>query len=269
MSQLAALWLTILIVWVVTSGLKIKFDRFFAILMLLFLFKFTIFDSIYVFLWIIFFGALMILLHNKDKIVAMPKKMKLKRFTIIPLLTFVFSGLWVYVLRLSSANVIIIILWVLAILYWLRLAFIHFKTNEMDYKDPKPNFVKLCSMLWPVISWFAIWLFGTSLKPLKIPFAVKLWKMNIKQVYIWNTITTLFASLFTIWRYQLFNNHLTINFYTALILWAALWTGIHYMSELTDLVFPEKWRKWFQILIWIILILVSVKIFTLVNVSIR
>jgi len=66
--MILAFVLTILIVGVVTAGLTIKFDRFFAILMLMFLFKYSVFDAVNVFLWIIMLGALMILLDNKEKI---------------------------------------------------------------------------------------------------------------------------------------------------------------------------------------------------------
>ncbi|RKX74569.1 MAG: hypothetical protein DRP60_10075, partial [Spirochaetes bacterium] len=65
--------LTILIVGFVTAGLTIRFDRFFTILLLLFLFKYSIFDSVNIFLWIIMLGALMILLENKEKLASLPK----------------------------------------------------------------------------------------------------------------------------------------------------------------------------------------------------
>ena len=51
--MILAFFLTILIVGVVTAGLTIKFDRFFAILLSMFLFKYSIFDAVNIFLWII------------------------------------------------------------------------------------------------------------------------------------------------------------------------------------------------------------------------
>jgi len=60
--------LTILIVGIVTAGLKIRFDRFFVILLLLFLFGKSINQSIDIFLWVIVLGAASILLQNRLEI---------------------------------------------------------------------------------------------------------------------------------------------------------------------------------------------------------
>ena len=83
--------LTILIVGFVTAGLNIRFDRFFTILLLLFIFKFSIFQAVDIFLWVIMLGALMILLNNQEKIFKLPKKMKMKLFVLIPVFTFMAS----------------------------------------------------------------------------------------------------------------------------------------------------------------------------------
>ena len=257
--------LTILIVGFVTAGLNIKFDRFFTILLLLFIFKFTIFQSINIFLWVIMLGALMILLDNKDKISSLSKNMKIKLFVMIPIFTLIatFFGSWLF--SISSSTVLIIILGVLAILYGLRLAFIHFKKHELDLQKEHPVIAKICGLFGPILSGFSIGLVGTSLKPLKIPFAIKIGKMNLKKVYLGNTITTFFASLFAIMWHFVFTTGMTINiFYEQMILGAALWTGMHYISEITDLFFNKKWKKGFQILIGVILILMSIKIFMLI-----
>jgi len=52
-------------------------------------------------------------------------------------------------------------------------------------------------------------------------------------------------------------------FLWVILLGAGLWTGIHYIFEFTNLFFPKSWRKPFQVLIGIALIVVSAKIFML------
>lgn len=263
--MILAFLLTILIVGVVTAGLSIKFDRFFAILLLMFLFKYSIFDAVNIFLWIILFGALMILLDNREKIAGFPKQMKVKLFVMIPIFTLAASFLGTLLFRTSGKTVLIVILGILAILYGLRLILIHFKPEEMDLQNANPAIVKFCGLFGPILSGFSIGLIGTSLKPLKIPFAVKIGKMNMKQVYLGNTVTTFFASSFAImWHYLLTKYSSPAVFYEQLILGAALWTGIHYISEITNLMFSHKWKKLFQITIGVILILSSVKIFMLI-----
>ena len=263
--MILAFVLTILIVGVVTAGLTIKFDRFFAILLLMFLFKYSIFDAVTIFLWIIMFGALMVLLDNREKIAALPKQMKMKLFAVIPVFTLAASFVGTLIFRISEKSVLIIILGVLAILYGLRLILIHFKPEEMGLQNANPAIVKFCGLFGPILSGFSIGLIGTSLKPLKIPFAVRFGKMNMKQVYLGNTVTTLFASSFAImWHYILTKTSSPAVFYEQLILGAALWTGIHYVSEITNLIFSHKWKKLFQIVVGVSLILVSIKIFMLV-----
>jgi len=257
--------LTILIVGFVTAGLNIKFDRFFTILLLLFIFKFSIFQAINIFLWVIMLGALMIILDNKNKISSLSKSMKMKLFVMIPIFTLIATFFGTLLFSISSSTVLIIILGVLAILYGLRLMFIHFKKHELDLQNEHPVIAKICGLFGPILSGFSIGLVGTSLKPLKIPFAIKIGKMNAKKVYLGNTITTFFASLFAIMWHFFFTTGMTINiFYEQMILGAALWTGIHYMFEITNIVFKDKWRKAFQILIGVILILMSIKIFMLI-----
>lgn len=257
--------LTILVVGFVTAGINIRFDRFFTILMLLFVFKYTIFNAINTFLWIIMLGALTILLNNKDKIKSSPKQMKVKLFVMIPLFTLIASllGTWAYLY--SSSSILLITLGILAILYGLRLMFIHFQKHEMEFEKGHPLITKICGMLGPWISGFFVGFVGTSLKPLKIPFAIKIGKMNAKQVYLGNTITAFFSSLFAImWHYFLTKGATLETFYNQMILALALFAGIHFTFEITNLFFKDKWRKPFQILIGIILILVSVKIFMLI-----
>jgi len=265
--MITAFILTILIVGVVTAGLSIKFDRFFAILLLVFLFKYTIFDAVNIFLWIIMLGALMIILDNREKIAGLPRQMKIKMFILIPVFTLIASLLGTLLFRVSGRTALIVILGVLAILYGLRLVFIHFKPEELnlDPKNQRPVFAKLCSFLGPWISGFAIGLIGTSLKPLKISLAIKVGKMNAKSTYLGNTVTTFFASSFAImWHALLTREGLTgPNFYEQMILGAALWTGIHYFHEITNLFFKDKWKPVSQIVVGIVLASMSIKIFML------
>lgn len=257
--------LTIVIVGFVTAGLNIKFDRFFTILLLLFIFKLTVFEAINIFLWVIMLGALMILLNNKDKIFSLPKNMKIKLFVMIPIFTLVASFLGSWVFSLMSSSTLIIILGILAILYGLRLVFIHFKQDELDLQNENPVIAKICGLLGPILSGFSIGFIGTSLKPLKIPFAIRIGKMNAKKVYLGNTITTFFASIFVIMWHFFFTKGMTHDiFYKQMLLGLALWTGIHYMFELTSIFFKDKWRKPFQVFIGIMLVLVSIKIFMLI-----
>ena len=257
--------LTILIVGYVTAGLDIKFDRFFTILLLLFIFGLSIFDSINIFLWVIMLGALMIILKNKNAISSLPKGMKLKLFVMIPLFTLVatFFGTWFF--SISSSAALLVVLGVLAILYGLRLVFIHFKSHELNLQKEHPVIAKICGLFGPILSGFSIGFVGSSLKPLKIPFAIRIGKMNAKKVYLGNTITTFFASGFAILWHFFFTKAMTINiFYEQMLLGAALWTGIHYVFEITNLCFKDKWRKPFQIFIGVILVLASIKVFMLI-----
>ncbi len=256
--------IVILVVGLVTAGLKIRFDRFFTILMLMFVAGNPIKDAVNIFLWVIMLGALMVILDNKDKIAQMPSPMKKKMFLIIPLFTLIasFIGSWMFVKSLPST--LIITLGILAILYGLRLVLIHFTKHEMEYEEGHPVITKLCGLLGPWVSGFFIGFIGTSLKPLKMWFAIKVGKMNAKKVYLGNVVTTFFASLFSIiWHFVLLKEHNSADFYEQMLIGMAIWTGIHYMYELTSLVFKAKWAKIFQIIIGIALVLVSIKIFGL------
>jgi len=260
--MILAFFLTILIVGFVTAGLNIRFDRFFTILLLLFLFGLSITNTINIFLWVIMPGALMIILNNKENISKLPKQMKIKLFVMIPIFTLIASFIGSLLFVNSSSSILLIILGILAILYGLRLIFIHFEKHELEFEKGHPTITKICGLIGPWISGFFIGFVGTSIKALKIPFAIKIGKMNIKQVYLGNTISTFFASFFAIiWHFVLSKN-MTFNiFYEQMILGLALLTGIHFVFELTNLVFKNKWRKGFQILIGIILLLASIKVF--------
>jgi uncharacterized membrane protein YfcA len=257
--------LTILIVGSVTAGLKIRFDRFFTILLLMFLFRFTLFDSVNIFLWVIMLGALMILLENREKLASLPKKMKIQLFVIIPVLTLGASFAGSLLFRMNEKTAMLITLGIIAIAYGLRLLLVHFKKHEMDYKEPVPGVARFCAFFGPVLSGFTIGLIGTSLKPLKIPFAVRIGKMNLKQVYLGNTVATFFASAFAIMWHGILNPAFSSEvFFNQLILGAALWTGIHYIYEITNMMFKDNWRKIFQIVIGIILLAASLKVFGMV-----
>lgn len=255
----------IFIVGIVTAGLTIRFDRFFTILLLLFIFGMDIKSAIDVFLWVIMLGALMVILQNKSLIAKIPKKKKIKLFVMIPIFTLIASLIGSLLFIRVSPSILLITLGILAILYGLRLMIIHFQEHELKFEKGHPQITKACGLIGPWISGFFIGFIGTSLKPLKIPFAVKIGKMNIKEVYLGNTITTFLASSFAIvWHYVLSNNQDTTSYYQIMLLGMALWTGIHYIYEITETIFPQKWKKGFQILIGLILILVSVKIFLLI-----
>ena len=254
--------ITVLIVGFVTAGLNIRFDRFFTILMLSFVFGFGMYDSVNIFLWVIMFGALMIILSNKEKIASLPKSMLFKLFTVIPLITLFFSfiGSWIY--SITPESILMLVLGLLALAYGIRLMFVHFKPEELANEKENPLFSKFCGIFGPIISGFLIGFIGTSLKPLKIPFAVKIGKLNIKKVYLGNTVVAFFASLFAIIFHYFFTKTMTTNiFYEQMLLGLALWAAIHAIFELTNTFFKDNWRKGFQIFIGLMLILVSFKIF--------
>jgi hypothetical protein len=124
---------------------------------------------------------------------------------------------------------------------------------------------KFCAFFGPILSGFAVGLIGTSLKPLKIPFALRIGKMNLKQVYLGNTVTTFFASIFALMWHALLSPTFSAEvFYSQMLLGAALWTGIHYISEITNMMFKDTWRKIFQIIIGVILLAASLKVFVMV-----
>jgi len=260
--MILAFFLTILIVGFVTAGLNVRFDRFFTILLLLFIFGLSITDAINIFLWVIMLGALMIILNNKENISKLPEQMKIKLFVMMPIFTLIASFIGSLLFVNTSSAILLMIFGILAILYGLRLIFVHFEKRELEFEKGHPTITKICGLLGPWISGFFIGFVGTSIKALKIPFAIKIGKMNIKQVYLGNTFSTFFASFFAIiWHFVLSKNMAFNVFYEQMILGLALLTGIHFVFELTNLIFKNKWRKGFQILIGVILLLASIKVF--------
>lgn len=251
--------ITAIIVGFVTAGLKIQFDRFFAIILLISIMGFTVFSAINIFLWIVFLSAGYVLWKNREKIKVMPAGNKKKFLTLVPTLALagVFSGIVVF--SHVTAHALLITLGVLAILYGLRLVFIHFKPAETEYKNEKPIYQKICGLFGPIVSGFFVGFIGTSLKPLKIPFAVKIGKMNLGQVYLGNTITAFYASFFAILLrsfYATGQKAMTLN---NVLLGIGLWIGIHLTYEISNKFFKDSWRKPFQVLIGIILIIVAFK----------
>jgi len=257
--------LTILIVGFVTAGLKIRFDRFFVILLLLFLFGKSINQSIDIFLWVIALGAASILLQNRLEISKMEPAKKKKMFIFIPIMTFVFAGFGSYLFSISSTNILLITLAILAFLYGLRLSFLHFKEHEFNYMNEKPGYVKFCNLFGPVISGLSLGFIGTSLKSLKIPFGVKMGKMNIKQVYFSNTITAFFASGFAIFWHEVLTSTSNEQLFANFMLGASLWVGVHYIYEFTDIFFSNKWRKAFQIIIGLALLIAGTRIIGMIQ----
>lgn len=260
--EIVRLLLATAIVGFVTAGLRIKFDRFFVIILLFLLIGKTIFASVNIYLWVILFGAVHILLQNFSKIKAMPKKDLTKMLIMIPTLTAAATFAGSYLYAIASARVLVVALGVLAALYGLRLVLIHFKEHEFNYTAPNKGFQLFCSLFGPLLSGLSIGFIGTSLKALKIPFAVKVGKLNLQKVYLGNTMTTFFAASFAIlWHNSLFaNSGDNISLLNSLLYGSAFWTLTHYFSEITDLFFKNEWRKGFQITIGIILVLVSFKL---------
>lgn len=257
--------LIVLIVGTVTAGLTIKFDRFFTILLLLFISGLTIRQAIDVFLWVLMAGALMVILNNQQQLKALPKKKKTRLFILIPIITAIASFIGSLVFIHVSSGILLGTLGVLAILYGLRLVLIHFEEREFKFEKGHPRVTNICATFGPWVSGFLVGFIGSSLKSLKIPFAIKVGKMNLKSVYMGNVITGFFSSLFAIiWHFLLNPNRDITIFYQDMILGLALWTGIHYIYEIVDIIFPSKYRKGFQIFIGILLILVSIKIFRLI-----
>jgi uncharacterized membrane protein YfcA len=250
-----------LIVGFVTAGLKIQFDRFFAIILLVSLMGLSVAGAVNIFLWIVFLSSGYMLWKNGEKIKGMPAENKKKFITLVPVLAFI--GVYVGSMLFSHVSSLVLsaTLGVLAVLYGLRLVFIHFKPDELEYKNEKPIYQKICGLFGPVVSGFFAGFIGTTLKPLKIPFAVKIGKMNMGQVYLGNTITAFYSSIFAIILHSFYttsNMAMTAN---NVLLGISLWLAIHIVFELTQKFFKEKWRKSFQIFIGLVLIIVAFKFF--------
>jgi len=247
-----------LIVGFVTAGLKIQFDRFFAIILLVSLMGLSVAGAVNTFLWIMFLSSGYILLKNKEKIKGMPQSNKKKFMTIIPLLAFVGVLIGTDIFNRASNSVLMIALGILALLYGLRLIFIHFKPHEFEYKNEKPVYLKICGLFGPVVSGFFAGFIGTTLKPLKIPFAVKIGRMNMGQVYLGNTITAFYSSFFAIILHSIYSKQNVMTLNNAFI-GIGLWLMIHIVYTITNLYFKDTWRKIFQILIGIVLIIIAFK----------
>ena len=250
-----------LIVGFVTAGLKIQFDRFFAIILLILLMKLSVVEAVNTFLWIMFLSAGYVLWKNREKIKGMPATNKKKFVTLVPLLALVgvFSGTMIF--NTVSSQTLTITLGILALLYGLRLVFIHFSSNEMDYKNTKPIYQKICGFAGPVVSGFFAGFIGTTLKPLKIPFAVKIGKMNMGQVYLGNTITAFYSSIFAIILHSFYITSSIAMTANNVLLGISLWLAIHIVFELTQKFFKDKWRKPFQVFIGLVLVVVAFKLF--------
>ncbi|MHA1377111.1 MAG: hypothetical protein ACTSRG_01900 [Candidatus Helarchaeota archaeon] len=256
---------TCLIVGFVTAGLKIRFDRFFAMILLFNLIGLSINQSVDIFLWIVLLGSLYIIIENRSSINEMPKNARIHFFITIPIVTFASAFVGSYLFSLSPTFILVFSLGIIALIYGLRLVFIHFKAHECNYQHEETLFVKFDRYFGPVISGLSLGFIGTSLKPLKIPVCVKYGKMNLNQVYIGNTIIAFFSSLFALMWHHLLkspaNSYMFYNIFYNFLFGASLWVAIHYIYELTNLFFKDSWRKPFQILIGIILIIISFKFF--------
>ena len=258
MTPTLSFFITAIIVGFVTAGLKIQFDRFFAIILLISFMGLPVFGAINTFLWVIFLSAVWVLLRNREKIKSMPAVNKKKFLTVVPILAFIGVFLGTQFFAVISAHVLTMTIGALALLYGLRLIFVHFKSHEFEYKNEKPSYQKICGLFGPAVSGFFVGLVGTSLKPLKIPFAVKTGKMNLSQVYLGNTITAFFASLFAIILHSFYLGQNAMRG-TFALLGIGLWLAIHISYEVTNHFFQDKWRKPFQIMIGIILVIVAFK----------
>jgi len=259
MTPIFTFFIIAIVVGFVTAGLKIQFDRFFAIILLMFLMGLSAFSAVNVFLWIMLFSSGYVLWDNRIKIKSMPAANKKKIVTIVPLLAFTGALIGSIAFFVIDVKVLTITIGVLALLYGLRLVLVHFKPNELDYKTPKQIYQKICGLAGPVVSGFFVGLVGTSLKPLKIPFAIKIGRMNLNQVYLGNTITAFYASLFAIILHSLFLGQNVMTYGYAL-LGVGLWLAIHGVYKLTSLFFKNTWRKPFQIIVGAILIIVSLRL---------
>jgi len=191
--------------------------------------------------------------------------MKKKLFLVIPIITLIFSYLGSLLFFAVSSKVLIIGLAVLAVLYGLRLIGVHFQDHELDYTDANPALQKLCGMFGPIISGFSIGFIGSSLKALKIPLGIKGFKLNAKQIYLGNAVSTMFAAFWTIIFHYILKPNADLNAYSKeSLMGIAVWIGITIVFLITDKLFPNSWRKPFQIFIGFALLAAAVKIYMLV-----
>jgi len=259
MTPILSFFTIALIVGFVTAGIKIQFDRFFAIILLVSLMRLPIAQAIDVFLWIVFLSAAFVLWKNREKIKAMPAQNKKKFLTLVPLLALIGVSLGSWLFFAVSAKALLATLGILALLYGLRLILVHFKPHEFEYKNEKPAYLKICGFFGPIVSGFFAGFVGTTLKPLKIPFAVKIGRMNMGQVYLGNTITALYSSFFAILLHGLHSTSALAMTANSALMGIPLWLAIHVVFEVTQLFFRDRWRKPFQIAIGIVLVVVAFK----------
>lgn len=240
-----------LVVGIITAFVNVKYDRFFILLLLIFIFGINISKGVDILLWTIFFGSLTILLENSDKIRSLPKKMKIKLFVAIPLITVIPTFLGSYLFRISSSTILIFTLAIITVLYALRMVLIHFKPEEMNHPITENKYQKFCGIFGPIISGLSIGFIGTSLKAIKIPFAIKKGKLNMNQVYIGNTFTATYASAFSlIWHNTIFAKEAAIiNFKECFLYGAAIWTVIYFTSKFISFFVKQEWKKAAQIII--------------------
>jgi len=253
-----------LVVGIVTAFLSIRSDRFFTILLLLFIAGLSIKESIDLFLWIMFIGSTTMLLSNKDSLSKIPKENKIKFLTIIPLLALISVFLGTLVFINVSNTILLWILWIITIIYGLRMILIHFTAHDLQERDANPVIKKICGFFGPVVSGFSIGLIGTSLKSLKIAFAVKIGKMNMKQVYLGNTITIFYSSLFAIILHNILTHNSSVGIFATLTIAASLWVLIHFTFEISSIFIKDKWRKVAQIIVGSVLLIASIKVFLMI-----
>ena len=199
----------------------------------------------------------------------MPKQMKAKMFTVIPAITFVSSFIGAYLFSISSNTVLLVTLAVITVVYALRMIFIHFKPEEMNYQPASDNKKqKLCMIVGPIVSGISLGFIGTSLKAVKIPCAVKRAKLNMQKVYLMNTITAAFGSGFALlWHNTVFiKTGINDYFQKYFILAAALWTVIHFVAKITSWLVKPHWQKTSQIAVGVALFIALAKIIMLINI---
>ncbi len=248
-----------LIVGFVTAGLKIQYDRFFAIILLVTMMKLSVVGAVNVFLWIVFMGSGYLLWQNRNKIMEMPRQNLNKFLTLIPLLAFIGALAGSIFFNSVDYRVLVVTLGIIALVYGLRLVFIHFKPHEHEYKNEKSLYLKLCAIFGPIVSGFFTGFIGTTFKSIKIPFGVKVGKMNLAQTYLGNLITAFYASFFAIILHVFYvRKGLSMTLQNA-TLGIGLWVAIHIVYKVTDKYFKDKWRKTFQVIIGAILVLVAFK----------
>lgn len=251
-----------LVVGIITAFINVKFDRFFILLLLIFIFGFNITKGVDILLWTIFFGSLSILFENLDKIKSFPKKMKIELFVELPLITIIPTFLGSYLFSISSSKILIITLAIITALYALRMILIHFKAEEMNYPVTENKFKKFSRIFGPIISGLSISFIGTSLKAIKIPLAVKKGKLNINQIYIGNAVTATFASAFSlIWHNTIFPKETANIYFEQYFLYgAAIWTVIHFTSKFSSVFIKQEWNKTAQIIIGFLLFFAFAKL---------